>query len=91
MLDWSSAWSIWKQPPCPQRMCVSELAGASPDHLPKQLVALDEWGVSVEREISLVRQNPNIYNELVVNFSGHSNFVIAENDYAVALAEIGHR
>jgi galactose-1-phosphate uridylyltransferase len=66
-------------------------AGASFDHLHKQLVALDEWGSSVENEVDLARKNPNIYNELVVNFAAYSNLVFAENDYAVALADIGHR
>ena len=66
-------------------------AGASFDHLHKQLVALDEWGVSVEEEIDLVRENPNIYNEQVVNFAAYSNFTFAENDHAIALADIGHR
>lgn len=66
-------------------------AGASFDHLHKQLVALDEWGVSVEEEIDLVRENPNIYNERVVNFAAYSNFTFAENAHAIALADIGHR
>jgi len=66
-------------------------AGASFDHLHKQLVALDEWGSSVESEIAIVQENPNAYNELIVNFAAYSNFTFAENDYAVALVEIGHR
>jgi galactose-1-phosphate uridylyltransferase len=66
-------------------------AGASFDHLHKQLVAIDEWGQSVEEEIELVRENPNIYNEQVVNFAAYSNFTFAENDHAIALADIGHR
>ncbi len=66
-------------------------AGASFDHLHKQLVALDEWGVSVEEEVDMVRDNPNIYNEQVVNFAAYSNFTFAENDHAIALADIGHR
>jgi galactose-1-phosphate uridylyltransferase len=66
-------------------------AGASFDHLHKQLVALDEWGVSVEEEIDMVRNNPNIYNEQVVNFAAYSNFTFAENDHAIALADVGHR
>jgi galactose-1-phosphate uridylyltransferase len=66
-------------------------AGASFDHLHKQMVALDEWGSSVEQEVDLARKNPNIYNELVVNFAAYNNLIFAENDYAVALAEIGHR
>ncbi|MCD6406121.1 MAG: DUF4921 family protein [Planctomycetes bacterium] len=66
-------------------------AGASFDHLHTQLVALDEWGSSVDNEVELVRKSPNIYNELIVNFAAYSNLIFAENDYAVALAEIGHR
>jgi galactose-1-phosphate uridylyltransferase len=66
-------------------------AGASFDHLHKQLVALDEWGASVEKEMDLVRNNPNIYNELIVNFAAYSNFTFAENEHAIALVEIGHR
>ncbi|MGA1874824.1 MAG: DUF4921 family protein [bacterium] len=65
-------------------------AGASFDHLHKQLVALDEWGTSVERELSLVRRYPNIYNELAVNFASYNNLVIAENDHAIAFVDIGH-
>jgi len=65
--------------------------GASFDHLHKQLVAIDEWGVSIEREIELVRRNPNIYNDLAVNLAIHFNLVVAENDYAIAFADIGHR
>ncbi|MBI3014231.1 MAG: DUF4921 family protein [Candidatus Tectomicrobia bacterium] len=66
-------------------------AGASFDHLHKQLVALDEWGTFLDREVELVVKNPNIYNELVANFAGYSNRVIAENDHAILFGDIGHR
>ena len=66
-------------------------AGASFDHLHKQLVGLDEWGVSVERELDLASRNPNMYNEYAANFAAYNNFVICENDYAIAFADIGHR
>lgn len=66
-------------------------AGASFDHLHKQLVGLDEWGTSIQAELEVVRENPNIYNESIVNFSAYHNLVFAENDHAVALSEIGHR
>ncbi|MDD5491535.1 MAG: DUF4921 family protein, partial [bacterium] len=66
-------------------------AGASFDHLHKQLVAIDEWGTSIEEESELVRGNPNIYNELATNYAGYQNLVFAENDYAVAFADFGHR
>lgn len=66
-------------------------AGASFDHLHKQLVALDDWGVAITRELELVKQNPNIYNELAVNLAAHSNLVFAENENAIAFADIGHQ
>ncbi len=66
-------------------------AGASFDHLHKQLVAIDERGVSNDMEIRLVRANPNIYNEEAVNYAAYRNLVFAENDHAIAYAGFGHR
>jgi galactose-1-phosphate uridylyltransferase len=66
-------------------------AGATFDHLHKQLVGLDEWGVAIEREVNNVTKNPHIYNQLVVNYAQYTNRVIAENEHATAFADIGHR
>jgi galactose-1-phosphate uridylyltransferase len=66
-------------------------AGASLNHIHKQLVALDEWGISVQREVDLVRHNPNIYNEYAANFASYHNLVFAENDHAIAFVSVGHR
>jgi galactose-1-phosphate uridylyltransferase len=66
-------------------------AGASFDHLHKQLVAIDERGAYNEMEIRLARANPNIYNEVAVNFAQYHNLVFAENDHAIAFAGFGHR
>ncbi len=66
-------------------------AGASFDHLHKQLVAIDERGVQNEIELRLARANPNIFNEAAVNFAGYRNLVFAENDHAIAFAGFGHR
>ncbi len=66
-------------------------AGASFDHLHKQLVALDARGVYNDMEIRLARANPNIYNEAAVNYAGYHNLIFAENDQAVAFAGFGHR
>jgi len=66
-------------------------AGASFDHLHKQLVAIDERGVQNEMELQRVRDNPNIYNEAAVNFASYRNLVVAENDHAIAYAGFGHR
>jgi len=66
-------------------------AGASFDHLHKQMVAIDEWGVSIEREMGHLRQNPNIYNEMGANLAIYFNLVVAENEHAIAFSDIGHR
>ncbi len=68
-----------------------EPAGASLEHLHKQLVGLDEWGTSIQYEVEIAKENPNIYNESIINFSALHNLIFAENDYAIALSEIGHR
>lgn len=66
-------------------------AGASFDHLHKQIVALDEWGMSIEGQMKMLRDNANVYNEFGANFAAHHNLIFAENDYAIAFAGIGHR
>jgi len=68
-----------------------KLAGASFDHIHKQLVGLDSWSLSIENQIQMVRDNPNIFNEYGPNFAIHHNLVFAENDYAIAYSAIGHR
>ena len=66
-------------------------AGASFDHLHKQLVAIDEMGVSMRREIELVRRNPWLYNDFGVAYARAEGLVIAENEHAIAIAGYGHR
>ncbi len=66
-------------------------AGASFDHLHKQLVAIDERGVQHEQAMERLRSNPNIYNEYGPNYAAYHNLVIAENDHAIAFAGYGHR
>lgn len=66
-------------------------AGASFDHLHKQLVAIDDRGVQNESEIALVRKNPNVYNEWAVDYASRRNLIIAENDHAICFAGFGHR
>lgn len=64
-------------------------AGASFDHLHKQLVGLDEWGVQMEKEINKLKKNKNLYNEFAIEFSASEDLVIAENENAIAISEIG--
>ena len=66
-------------------------AGASFEHLHKQVVAIDERGVQAELEIERLRRNPNIYNEWAVDYAGYHNLTIAENEHAIMIAGVGHR
>ena len=66
-------------------------AGASFDHLHKQIVALDEWGASIESQVKMLREDPNVFNDFGANFAAHHNLCFAENDSAVAFVGIGHR
>ncbi len=66
-------------------------AGASVDHLHKQVCGLDEWGASITEQIHMVREDPNVFNELGANLASQNNLVFAENDYAIAFVGIGHR
>lgn len=66
-------------------------AGASFDHLHKQLVAIDERGVQHEQVLHRLRTNPGIFNEHGANYAAYQNLVIAENDHALAFAGFGHR
>jgi galactose-1-phosphate uridylyltransferase len=66
-------------------------AGASFDHLHKQLVGIDDWGASIRHQVDMLRQDPNIFNELGANFAGMQNLIFAENEHAIAYTGIGHR
>ena len=65
-------------------------AGASFDHLHKQLVAIDEHSVQTEAELARVRADPEIYDD-ILTVATTRHLVIAQNDHAVALAGFGHR
>lgn len=66
-------------------------AGASFEHLHKQLVAIDERGVRAEEELARLRTRPNLYNEMAVDKAQEYGLLLAENDHAVAFAGFGHR
>lgn len=68
-----------------------EPAGASFEHLHKQLVAIDELGVSLRQEIELTRLNPFVYNDFGVAYPRAEGLIIAENEHAIAIAGYGHR
>ncbi|MDO5628208.1 MAG: DUF4921 family protein [Mobilicoccus sp.] len=65
-------------------------AGASFDHLHKQLAAIDSVGVQVQRELRALAADPHAYARMVETARRH-DLVVAENDTAVAFAGFGHR
>ena len=75
-----SAFQNWRRP-----------AGASFDHLHKQVVAIDEWGPRMERVVGRLAEAPQLFNDGVADPAARLGLVIAENDHAVALAGVGHR
>jgi galactose-1-phosphate uridylyltransferase len=66
-------------------------AGASFGHLHKQLVAIDEHGPEVDRELDRLRDDPDLFTTAVVDHAATHRLVIAENDHAIAVAGVGHR
>ena len=66
-------------------------AGASFDHLHKQLVSIDERGTQHEAALVRLRENPNIFNDAAANYATQRNLIIAVNDHAIAFAGFGHR
>jgi galactose-1-phosphate uridylyltransferase len=66
-------------------------AGASLDHLHKQIVAIDSRGPGRDAEIARAAADPQLYNKAAANYAIAHDLVIAENDHAVAFAGFGHR
>lgn len=66
-------------------------AGASFDHLHKQVVAIDELSADLQRQIDRTRSDPLLYARMGVGFAAANSLTIAENDHAVAVAGVGHR
>ncbi len=66
-------------------------AGASFDHLHKQLVAIDEFGPQTERELARLAVEPDVYTTAILDHAAAHRLVVAENDHAVAVAGVGHR
>ncbi|GAB2750970.1 DUF4921 family protein [Terrabacter koreensis] len=66
-------------------------AGASFDHLHKQIVAIDELGAQKEREIELLRTEPGVFARWGAQYAAEQGLVVARNEHAVAFAGVGHR
>ena len=66
-------------------------AGASFDHLHKQLAAIDQLPVQYEAELARLRKNPDLYRDYGVDYAKRNRLIVASNDHAVAFAGYGHR
>ncbi len=66
-------------------------AGASFDHLHKQLVAIDEHGAQLDAAIAGLGRNRNLFNDVGPNYAAPRGLVIAQSEHAVAFAGYGHR
>lgn len=65
-------------------------AGASFDHLHKQLVAIDEHSVQTEAELARLRSDPDIYDD-ILRVAATRRLIVAQNEHAVLMAGFGHR
>lgn len=66
-------------------------AGASFEHLHKQLVAIDEAGPQLSRELSLLAAERSLYQRAIADLAVREGLVVAATDGAVAFAGVGHR
>ncbi|MDV3221128.1 DUF4921 family protein [Intrasporangium sp.] len=68
-----------------------QAAGASFDHLHKQVVAIDELGAQLEREAAQVARDRDLYERWGHTYADSQGLVVARTSTAVAFAGIGHR
>lgn len=66
-------------------------AGASFEHLHKQLVAIDEHGPQVDHELRLLSADRHLYQHEIADLAVDEGLVVAATDGAVAFAGVGHR
>ncbi|WP_431801579.1 DUF4921 family protein [Microbacterium sp. bgisy203] len=66
-------------------------AGASFEHLHKQLVAIDEHGPQVDHELRLLSHDRLLYQHEIADLAVAEGLVVAATDGAVAFAGVGHR
>lgn len=66
-------------------------AGASFEHLHKQLVAIDEHGPQVDHELRLLSHDRELYQHEIADLAVAEGLLVAATDGAVAFAGVGHR
>ena len=66
-------------------------AGASFDHLHKQLVAVDELGESLVQQLERLDADPGLYARWGPQYAAEEGLVVARSANAVLTAGVGHR
>ncbi len=66
-------------------------AGASFDHLHKQLVGIDDYGRWRDAEIGRLRRDPALFTRYGLEYADAQDLVVARTPHAVAFAGFGHR
>jgi galactose-1-phosphate uridylyltransferase len=66
-------------------------AGASFDHLHKQLVAIDELSEQTEREVARLEREPDLYERWGPRYAAEQGLVVARTPSAVAFVGVGHQ
>lgn len=65
-------------------------AGASFDHLHKQVIAVDEPGPRLDVVLGRLRADPDVVRRRVLAHAQEQGLVVARTEHAVALAGVGH-
>ncbi len=65
-------------------------AGASFEHLHRQIIGVDQIGHQLKNGIKLAGEDVKIYQNYVQYVAFDLNFILCENDHAVAFVDIGH-
>lgn len=66
-------------------------AGATFEHLHKQLVAIDEHGPQLDHELAMAAADRLLYQHAIADLAVEEGLVVAADDHAVAFAGVGHR
>lgn len=65
-------------------------AGATVDHLHKQLAGIDDYGLPIRRYLGAVQKDRNVFDKLR-DVKAIGDLIIAENEHAVAFIDEGRR
>lgn len=65
-------------------------AGASFEHLHRQIIGVDRFGQQTLNSLKLVENDPGIFRDYVRHVAFDLNFILCENEHAIAFVDIGH-